>query len=380
MFGIGALAVAAALVGQTVRSATPPLPSKKEMAAIVDRAYGKLSLAREGSPQFHLLARLHYADGAGAADGTYELFWSRRGQYREMFRLGPAGQVEVAADTKRYDARNTPFISLGQVTFRSLMNLPIAPALRTNRKVDKVRSATIGGSEALCADLDDPDVKRTVCVDPATHEIVSDRFDGDNAGGSFSSEASNFVDIGSARYPQQILWKSSRQLFSVTVESLEVAPSFAPGEFSPPSGAVADDWCPDPVVKGASPALPPDEALEALLLRARPGQSMRATSWSYLLVVGPNGRVEQSTPVYGADNEIDSEFSQYFEKQHFPQVTCGHSPIRYEMIFNFGGNFSTGTHISGRGDWARSIDEVRAGQFQSSLEVVDVAGLGKATW
>jgi hypothetical protein len=382
MLNVGALALAAALVGQTVHSATPPLPAKKEMSAIVDRAYGKLSLARDGSPQFHLVAQLHYADDGGAADGTYELFWSRRGQYREMFRLGQAGQVEVVADTKRYDARNTPFISLGQVTFRSLMNLPVAPALRANRRVDKVRSATIGGNEALCADLDDPDVKRTVCVDPTTHEIVSDRFEGRNAGGTFSFDASNFVDIGPARYPRQILWKSSQQSFSVIVDSLEVAPGFAPGEFSPPSGAVADDWCPDPVVKGAAPALPPEEALEAVLLRTRQGQSMRATNWSYFLVVAPNGRVEQSTPIYAADNEIDSELSGYFEKQHFPQVTCGHSPIRYEMIFNFGGNFFLGMQLSSRaGEWSsRMVSELPAARYRIWSEIIVAPNANVSGW
>jgi hypothetical protein len=128
-------AVFAVVFAFPVVTVAQSLPSKKEMAEIIDHAMTELTLGQTGAPPFHLVARLRYKGSAGAMDGSYELLWASRDEYREIFQLGTATRTELALKNKIYVTRNTPLITYQQRGFRTLMNLPLAVAPTARRKV-----------------------------------------------------------------------------------------------------------------------------------------------------------------------------------------------------------------------------------------------------
>jgi len=331
-----ALTLALLLLG-ALPAAAQSLPSKKEMTSSVERACRQLSLAGEGSPPFHLVARLHYEGNAGPVDGVYELLWASRGRFREVFRLGPIAEVTVALDTKRYIARNTPFASSEQLGFASLMNLPVAVSPRTGREVKKVYQWMVGSSLLPCADVEDVYQNRRICVDPETGEMAFDGFNASSVDGRVTFEASDFITLDTARFPRRLVKKGAHETLEVTVDVLRRASRFADDVFSPPTGAKEYDWCPHPVIHPTE-LLPPENVLRELHARIesegsyRPGPPAPA-QWAYSLIISADGRVEQSVPLYGVDRVIDAAFEHYFKTQRFPTRTCGDKPIGYEMNF-----------------------------------------------
>lgn len=319
------------------------LPSKKEMASIVDAASAQLTLGREGSPPFHLVARIHSEGSAGNADGTYELLWASRSRFREIFQFGPITQTDVAVDTKRYVLRNMRMTSPQQHELSRVLNLPLASPPITGRKVTRVYELTSGNSPMVCADLEDVYQNRKICVDPATHEMVLDAFDASGAEGSskrsFTFEASDFTTIGAARFPLHFVRAGPREILEVRVNKLLQASAFADGVFTPPAGATEHEWCADPVRHDRGMAAP-EGLIDQIRSRAHieHGYSRTPEDWAYLLAISPNGEVQQYQPMYGDDSEIDAKVGQYVEEQRFPIRTCGSTPIEYEMVLELGFN------------------------------------------
>jgi hypothetical protein len=319
------------------------LPSKKEMMNIVDAACARLTLGQEGSPPFHLVARMHSEGSAGEANGTYELLWASRGRFREIFQFGPITQTDVALDTKRYVLRNTGLSSYQQSEFSRLLNLPLASPPITGRRVTRVYELTSGNSSTICANLEDVYQNRKVCVDRATREIVLDAFNASGAEGSFTFEASDFTTIGPARFPLHVVRAGPHETLEVRVDKLLQASPFADGVFTPPAGATADAWCADPVIH--NPGIADPEALfvqiRLLARRAHP-YSQVPPEWVYLVAISANGQVQQYLPVSRDDREMDDEVGRYIKGQRFPTRRCGGRPIGYETIFELGTNFRRG--------------------------------------
>src|SRR5580698_9952433 len=152
----GIFAAAILVLAQVVLpTAAQTLPSKKNMAALVQAAKSQRTLMAPGSPPFHLIANIRYTEGTQTASGKYEMLWADPAHFRQEFRIGDISESDVANGDMLYVLRNTPYERYSVWRVKALMNQPRAlPANMTPEKI-VVNNVTKVGN-LICGDISDP--------------------------------------------------------------------------------------------------------------------------------------------------------------------------------------------------------------------------------
>lgn len=321
------------------------LPSKKEMAALLEKAESQETFAAEGTPPFHIVASVRNTMEAHGkppvlATGTYEIFWADPGRYREEFRLGMIWETDVASETELYLQRSSPFLPYSLWLLRRLTTLPVRQPELLKREKPKLESVRLGSAGSICAELELPAVtldpftaidvthrqerlndlksvyQREVCLDPTTHQITSRHYVTRLAESVFD----DYVDFGPARYPRHIVLKELGSTSEIKVEKLEPVDHFAADAFVAPSGSARRDWCPAPQLK------------------IRPGNDRFVISmftgpdFVYSVLVGTDGKAEKVTRLFP-----DGKFDELDAKEYpwrFAARDCAGKAIEYETIMS----------------------------------------------
>lgn len=311
------------------------LPTKDEAAILLEKAAQAANLRANDASSFHLVAQVHYEIGSQTSDGVYELSWASPDRYREDFRMQGAAEIEIAAEDKLYILRNTPALSLPfwsvRNALRSAKNFFPGP----KSKIRRVYPAQVSGELLTCVDFGDERSQRQACINPTTNQAVSLSFAAIPPQGPLSMttkelkhlhdlEVSDFVDVGTKRYPTRIHRQEQDEKLEIKIETLKQVMTFAEGEFTPQAGAVAYDWCSSPVAKGTIQI-----DFQPILELDPPGAVV-----AYYVVVGTDGRVKKWASSRSGGKYVDERMATRFRDARFPIFSCGSKPIEYETMFN----------------------------------------------
>lgn len=303
------------LITTTVQAQS--LPSKKEAAALLQKAMDMTTLRAEGVP-FHLVAKIHYEAYSKTSDGTYELLWSAPDHFREEFRLDALGETDVVIGDKRYVLRSGPALQLALWHLRKLLDSPLALLAGSKLQVSRVWSPP-GGNAEICVSVGTALFEKQACFDPALSTIVSVKVASRN-NSIIEMRLDDFVAVGPKRYPRHQFSHRGAETLEVKVENVEQASQFADSVFLPPTGATVFQWCPDAVQSGS-------------LYPPRVSSPLDLESLAYYLLIGRDGLVVKSIPLLVPNQRTDKLTTQWLQKAKFPIEVCHGEPIEYERIY-----------------------------------------------
>lgn len=302
------------------------IPSSKEAAALIEKAKAKIHLALPGASPFHMVANVHYSFGDQQMSGTYEVFWTEAGRYREEFRLGSLSETDVALESELYVQRSTPYTSYQLSRVRWLMGLPNERPQTSavpKPEVRSVRSRTTGG---FCAEVGAKEtaklVTREICLDAESNQIDSE--DSLSKSGSLESLSDDFITFGAARYPRHRVMTMFGMELEVNVTMLEPVSRFAESVFTPPAEAMAQDWCPNPSSKG-------ETSIPAVL-----GPVLPNGEYAFYVRVKADGHVEKAIQLYPDGRAIVERTPPHaLLPSRFPVHQCAGKAIEYETVYEW---------------------------------------------
>lgn len=336
---ISGLAASALLLLAAWSAHGQSLPSKKEVAAILAKAEGRIDLTAAGASPFHLLAAVRYSFEKTSLDGTYEIYWAGPDRYREEFRLGPINSDYVALHDKLYIARAIPALTYPQWKVRMLLGLPGHAHGTPELEVSKVYARQIGSENAICANVGVPSIGQVDCYSPTTKDIVflgAKRYEGDV---ELTLREDNFLNIGAARTAGRALATVGRQeRLEIDVKTLEAASPIDESTFAPPAAASVYDWCAEPEV-GREPS---NSLIQWLILGGLPSRDQRPPGvTAYYVQIGQDGSIKRLAALY-QDGSIEPITHSDALRDRLPIQSCAGRPIEYETIFD--------ASIQGRGN------------------------------
>ena len=323
------------------QTTAPPLPSKNDAAAILQKAEEQTRINSAGRPPFRLIAKLHYTSGKTTMDGAYEVLWQAPDRFREEFALGPFSESDVAVPGKLYVRRNTPLPALALWRLRMLTSLPTLHADVPLAQIAKVLHQKNSAGSVWCFELAPPFAPDKECVDALTGGLISVSRKGPGA-----LAEDHFVAVGSSNYATHMLSTIGNDSIEVNVDRLEPVDGFADGIFSPPNNATYSDWCPNP-------SATPDDGQELRILTAMvfsvpgftPLRERDMTGYylgpefpprtrdltGYYLKVGTDGAIELAAEMHpdGTARRIELVGA---SNVRLPVHSCAGTPIEYETV------------------------------------------------
>jgi hypothetical protein len=304
-------------------AAAQSLPSKKEAAALMQKAFADMDLTSPGSPPFHLIAHVHYELAGDGRDGIYELFWSAPDRWREGFemeRVDP--EIDWALGDKLYTLRGNPSASLPLLRVRAVLHSGRSDAFAWNLKVNRVTSEQLNGDQVTCISSKQDPIEEHACLDSGNNLIESVRDQGQAGWTAYlNTERSNFKTLAGKRYPTHYISHYFDENMDIKIQTVALANDAVERVFTPQPGALASDWCATPVEKGeTSPGYPELSMHKPALI-------------AYYLLVARDGKVKTSVPLRPADPNYDAELNGWFRNVKFPTKSCGSNPVEYERLF-----------------------------------------------
>lgn len=308
----------------------PPLPSKKDAAAILQRAEQQTRINSAGRPPFRLIAKLHYTSGKTTMDGAYEVLWQAPDRFREEFALGSLSESDIAVPGKLYVLRNTPVPALALWRLRMLTSLPTLEAAASVAKIAKVLPQQNNARTVWCFELAPPFAPATDCVDALTGELISEQIKSREKGLSAFAE-DHFVSVGSSNYATHMLSTIANDTIELNVEKLEQVDRFADGIFSPPNGATSRSWCPNPsVAKDDGQMIRIWTAIAFPGLPSSPPPGYGRDLIGYYMKVGTGGEIELAAEIHPDGSARRVDFAG--RDVRLPVHSCAGTPIQYETI------------------------------------------------
>jgi len=307
------------------------LPTKKEAELFLQKAGKAADLRANDTPPFHLVATVHYTIGPQTFDGRYELLWASPDQFRENFRMGPAGEQEIAIRDKLYILRTTQALSLPLWTVRDTLKSLKRYFAEAGKSVSKVHSARNDRDNQYCVDSYDELSRTQTCFDPATNQSIYldfGLFPSERAVYSaeikqmFKLELSDFITLGEKHFPSHLIRHRLDEKVDIRLEIFAKVMTFADGLFAAPPGTEAHNWCPSPVAAGSL------QIDRGTLLKLDPPGSV----FAYYVLVGRDGHVEKSVPVREGGSFVDVRMVERLRMAKFPILSCRGDPIEYETV------------------------------------------------
>jgi hypothetical protein len=332
LFIAGALLIAActaAPLGAGARGQAQGVPSRKDISKLILEAHQKRYLTGEGSPPFHLLATFRYTYGSVTKTGTYELLWSAPERFREEFRLGDdVGETDLASDGKLYVSRNKKFTPISLWQIRSLMFLPERPVWAKLEGETSVHSITAESLEVYTIELGTKPGANRVRLNFLAREILSEETIFGQGETATASHTDDYVDFGSARYPQHFLSTAKDMTVEINVVKLEQAGSFADVVFAPPENATVRDWCAEPEI-----AKPPLGHIFGDLFVVSDLEWTEKKVGAHYFLIAPDGSVETMARLSADGTESVGVLPKAEKEQaRMPVRSCGGKPIEYEFV------------------------------------------------
>ncbi len=333
-------------------AAAQSLPSKSEVASILQKGFSAMDLRSPGSPPFHFVARVHYDLAGSSTDGTYEMLWLAPDRSREDLKLdGVGSETEIVNRDKIINLRTNFGTVLPLHSIRGVLLPDHEKPYAWNLKAKRIQMMPMDGEQRVCIESEASlSLKQTACLDSSGQQVGTLRY----VGFLHSGEQSDFVSVGEKRYPRHFATRQLDETMDIRLEFVAVPQEGIESALEAPAGAVVRDWCLKEEVKEptAGPASP------FFTMRA-PGAMVM-----YYVLVDTNGHVKDWAPLrkeskaiddllespysmapvlpQGFDaplllngkylGSIDKTLAAWFPDAKFPKRSCGGKPIEYEHV------------------------------------------------
>jgi hypothetical protein len=313
----------------TVHSQPPP--SDADATTLLHKVIDATDLRASSVPPFHLLASLHFESDGTGTDGKYEILWGAPDRYRVNFVLGDIGETDIVLGDKIFISRSTPILTFQKWLIERFL---WSPGFQLeNRTATRVSSTQVDGMVQTCMDAgSDKYARRQVCLDPATNNLMSATVGANpvKGNGKFQLELSDFVSLGTLRYPKHIRLQNNIWSTTVQVEKLTEAVEFDPNVFIPQANAISRDWCPDPDSKHQAPISAPSKSSAPHPFPETNGYS------AWYILVGTDGLVKKSVLLHSSSStmarsiggSIGGSIAGAWHLIH----SCRGKPIEYETV------------------------------------------------
>lgn len=297
------------------------LPTQGQANKLLQEAIESQNLKSAGITPFHLLAHVRYAFLGETSEGVYELLWAAPDRFRESIQLEKISETDLALGDKIHILRNTPTLTPQFLHLRNFVHHPLLLYLGAKSTAHRIYSDLSGGTASICLDPSE-NAGDKICFDPATMQVTSVRIRSGKASVPYGLDESDFVSIGTRRYPRQIARRIEGETIEIKVEKLEEVTSFDANAFIPTTNGEVRDWCPYPTIKPGytfrTPPFPKTDPPRAF--------------FPYYLLTGRDGHIEKFVSLNPSAPPIDHSVAEWIHKAEFPIWVCGRKPIEAEVI------------------------------------------------
>jgi len=225
---------------RTKSTATSP-----DAATLLARATVHLNIESPSSAPFVLLAKARYTVNKQTVEGTYALGWAAPDLYREDLQYGNVHETILVSGGKLYrvgqDSSRTNLWS--QMIKRVLQwSLPSGARAKERPQSEHWQSA----ARLTCIVADSSGERQRICLDPVNYEPFTYEVSGPS--GKQSWTFADYTSLAHAasdsqRFPSAITYRDNKDTSAeLDIRSIEAVSGFAANEFTPPAGAVAQDF------------------------------------------------------------------------------------------------------------------------------------------
>lgn len=342
-FGFVLLAGAQTIHGQS----NSVLPTRDQVKELLVKAYDQSNLWSDGSPAFHLHAKVKsYGPKGKAIEGAYELWWASEDRWREEMNWGGQTSSLFAAgnqlssageDTHRADSARLKNVLR---TWRGVyIDLPSAEVYTTtpegsNRVEICIKGHMGTGVKGRAAPGTLP--TQTICLEPGTGSLLEADL------GDERWKFDGYRELATKRYPGYMgYFDRMRPLVTVEVDLLELLDLSQPALLSIPTGATSRSWCPNIVAPKPIHFGPPSMDFGQLgrerdMAKSGIAPAMPASYVDLGMVVftvderGHTSNVQAFLP--GGPRGIDKSLKREMMLSTFQPATCHGNPVPNEFI------------------------------------------------
>ena len=202
-------------------------------------------------PSFRLKASVQIDIQGKPLEGSYQLFWNGPEQWREEINLPGYTEIQVGGKETLWIQRSTEFIPLRIYQLHSALGFSSVAAgagltwsftqlvLGARDTVKNTRSRKDHGVKETCVEIENElKGESEMCVNDSTGTLVR----------SSSYEDSDFQPVGGKVFPRLLSFvENGRPVAKLNVSELLTPAQFGPDAFTPPSGALQQPGCMNPV-------------------------------------------------------------------------------------------------------------------------------------
>jgi hypothetical protein len=203
------------------------LPSGEEAVSLLQRAFDETKMREEGTPPYHLVARVHLEMEGTFRDGMYEVLWAAPDRFRENFKIETLAETDLGFSDKLYVFRTSPLVMFPFFAVRQLLSSPIPTRLIAHPEAKRIAFDEIQGKRRTCIYIhQDAYVSESVervCFNTATNEVVLIEIIPGGSSDSYRLQLEDFVGIGAKRYPTHLYEKKFGQILDVKIEAIDAA-------------------------------------------------------------------------------------------------------------------------------------------------------------
>jgi hypothetical protein len=290
-----------------------------EGAALIGRAREISDIQAEGSPPFHLRAKvqLREVQGGGLKEGIYFIQWAAKRRLRSEISFDRFDQVAGRQEERSWRNRNMVYQPWRIHQVMEAFNFQSVLKLRPGEEVKSVEERAIGNATVDCVELTEKQHRsRKMCID-ASSSVLRQYDDS-----LIVCEYQDYSNFNGKMFPGLIrVFESGRLIIEINLRELAVDPEFRPSVFVAPSGS--EEWvsCEHPQapkpIEIPSPPFP---------------ESARRTRTSGVVVlfveIGVDGRVRDPDVVRSPSPELTaSAVNTIVNRWRLQPATCGDVPV-----------------------------------------------------
>ena len=237
---LGAASCLLTAAPRTKSTATSP-----DAATLLARTTAHLNIESPSSAPFVLLAKARYTVNKQTVEGTYALGWAAPNLYREDLRYASVHETILVSGGKLYRVgQDTSHINLWSQMIKRVLQWSLPSGARAKERPQGEHYGS--GAQLTCIVANTPETHERICLDPNNYEPFS--YDVSSSSGKQNWTFADYTSLANApsisqRFPTAITYKDNRGTSAaLDIQSIEAVSGFAADEFTPPAGAVPQDF------------------------------------------------------------------------------------------------------------------------------------------
>jgi periplasmic protein TonB len=244
--------------------------------------------------------------------------WEASDRWWRKVSMGDFQQIDIRNGDLLYTSRNTPFTPMQMLNLFGLLNIGRSP---DRWQVKKEKQRIEGGRAITCLQVraDTKESEAQLCVNPSSHEILSDEWKVE-PDGSRRTEYSDYLEFGGHHYPRKFEhFENGIKTLTAQVVSLSTVP-FDQALLVPPKGAIERRQCAD--MKRPIPVRTPDP----LYPKSARDNGMMGDSMVSLTVYA-DGSVGDIRLIGSSTHSMDDATLETLKRWKFKPAMCGAEPV-----------------------------------------------------